>query len=57
MSLSGNKNTDFKILLDLPDVDFFKFCVKFKLDKDENKNDIIEYKNKYVNQFCKNETL
>ena len=51
MELTKQKDTDFIILLDLPDVDFFKICSKF------NTEDSLELKNKYFNRFCKNETL
>jgi len=51
MELTKQKDTDFIILLDLPDVDFFKICSKF------NSEDALEFKNKYFNRFCKNETL
>lgn len=49
--ITKQKDTDFKILLDLPDMDFFKFCAKF------NSKDAIEFTNINMNQICNNETL
>lgn len=85
---SKQKDTDYKILLHMPYVDFFKICVKFNSKSSPSPmlpliqsvsstqqqvipslpsihppssasrpQAILEYKNKYFNQICKNETL
>jgi len=49
--ITKQKDTDLLILLNLPDVDFFKFCAKF------NSKDAIEFTNINMNQLCNNEIL
>ena len=53
------KNTDFEVLLNLSDKDFFNICANFKLDKDKEGKEIIplQYKSKYINELCNDENL
>jgi sulfur relay (sulfurtransferase) DsrC/TusE family protein len=45
--ITGHKDTDLRLLLELDDREFFIFCGK----------DSLQFKNKYVNKLCKSESL
>jgi hypothetical protein len=46
--ITGHKDTDLRLLLELSDREFLIFC---------GKKDSLQFENKYVNKLCNNETL
>jgi hypothetical protein len=46
--ITGHKDTDLRVLLELDDREFLIFC---------GKKDSLQFENKYVNKLCKSETL